>query len=399
MISGLIKNFVIFEYNKMVKTSLIVLLSIILVLITGTIIYLIIKKRKCSNKCDGTNCGYDDCGNNCECNQGGVCQNGSCCYPNCNGLNCGDDGCGNKCTCNYTKAGIYQKGICGENDRCCYPRDHNFVFCGDDGCGGIASCQTGSTCINNNCVNPGVVGWGYDLSKITDYSTKQFATAQDCASWTPDNEKVYQYWSYDTSKQTCYKIPVGEKLCGIQNQYMTSFDVIENQGPDKEPCKGCNLSPKCPSTGPDACCPLFWNKMNDNSSYCLDLYNQLQCCLNNGASDYNQCLNMSVPCEQKPGVYWQTFDYQIDNQCDPNVTGMMGISGLHSNLDPSICQGKVGGDKCSFSNGQVSYTGICKSCVDGKTLQCLPEQSCIATDIGLQPGVQGTCNSQNLCGI
>ncbi len=100
----------------------------------------------CTPKCDGKECGPDECGGVCgQCGVESVCENGLCepmCKPACDGKECGDDGC---------------DGICGEcpmgevcdQGQClvaCAPKCAGRQ-CGDDGCGGTCGkCAPGMVC-------------------------------------------------------------------------------------------------------------------------------------------------------------------------------------------------------------------------------------------------------------
>jgi hypothetical protein len=100
----------------------------------------------CEPKCEGKECGPDDCGGTCgQCGVESACENGKCeplCKPQCDGVECGDDGC---------------DGICGEcpmgevcdQGQCvtaCMPKCAGRQ-CGGDGCGGTCGkCAPGMEC-------------------------------------------------------------------------------------------------------------------------------------------------------------------------------------------------------------------------------------------------------------
>ncbi len=154
----------------------------------------------CTPKCEGVECGGDQCGGSCgECAEGQVCFLGSCCERECAGKDCGYDGCGGDCgecgegfwctdffKCAYGY-GCEQtsfpgcKGcaclgcVCGMDPWCCsvewdWKCSYECQFdcggcvpceprcegktCGDDGCGGACgTCPDGQTCQEGSCMS------------------------------------------------------------------------------------------------------------------------------------------------------------------------------------------------------------------------------------------------------
>ncbi len=119
----------------------------------------------CAEACDYVECGTNPCGDECgSCNEGGICQGGTCCYPSCEGKECGSDGCGGSCGQCGSLTACSQEGMCeckfeecidgcctaGEvcaaiSGKCCLPNCSNKP-CQSDGCGGQCPAANGSPC-------------------------------------------------------------------------------------------------------------------------------------------------------------------------------------------------------------------------------------------------------------
>ena len=138
----------------------------------------------CEEACEQLECGENPCGESCgDCDAGGECLDGVCCYPTCDGKECGDDGCGGNCgscgsltgcsadgtcECKYDEC---DDGCCASGDvcstlsgKCCHPVCVNNQ-CGDDGCGGmcpgvgvecctvVEDCDDSDDCTIDQCQN------------------------------------------------------------------------------------------------------------------------------------------------------------------------------------------------------------------------------------------------------
>lgn len=401
------------------------------------IIYIFNLHRKCKPNCDGAFWGpnsSDGCGGECSCKEGGVPKpNGVCCYPNCNGLYCGDDGCGGNCSCNAIPNGKCQ------NKRCCYAQEQNYVYCGDDGCGGTRTCHDGSTCSPSGvCAGGGTSGWTYNILKPNGtVQRKNTVNVSDCAGWLPENLKldllnfpckndtdcpkgdkcvkdlngnsfcnrndIYQYWIYDPldpSGFSCSKILAGSNVCGSPKTGATAFNVLDNHGPDKDACGiSCPINPICPPTGVNSCCPKDWVQ-NGNTSYCSDSGGKTMCCLNNPLyNDYQKCLADGFKsCEAVPNVWWKGNQAEISNSvCGAQITGSnlsINSEALKNTVFTAPCDGKYSSQVCTFDNGSTKYTGVCRSCLDGRLL-CLPERMCVANYTASNQG--GTCSVGSVC--
>lgn len=356
------------------------------------VVIIIVLTQGCQSNCTGNSCGVPNgCGGTCECSQGGLCQNNKCCYPNCDGISCGDDGCGGTCECKQAR-GVYQKGVCQSNKRCCYPKIGDKYFCGDDGCGGTNSCNVGSECAPSGiCVSRGVQGWTYLPKYIEDQVSSNADDASSCAAWNPDPTKMYPYWVFDEKENpNCVKYSQNSKLCGIQKASATSFNVLTDEGPEKEPCKGCSLNVKCQ---PGQCCPKDWVRKSSDSSYCLNSYGTPECCLDVG-SDKNDCDQNLKNCKDLQNIWWQSFPNQIDGQCS-SAKGVINFEGDLS-LFSDACKGKSVGDRCRYISNSGSFDGFCQNCTEQNEPVCLPPSVCVATSPILDPTQQGQC--LNICG-
>ncbi len=417
-----------------------IILAICIGLILLWIIVLIVNSvHSCKPHCDGTFWGSksnDGCGGKCSCKDGGVSKpNGVCCYPNCDGLHCGDDGCNNGGLCNCD---IIPNGRCQSNGRCCYAQDQNYVYCGDDGCGGTRTCHDGSVCSPSGvCSNTGTTNWTYTVLKSDGVQRKNVTNVLDCSGWLPENIKldllnfpcksnddcpkgdkcvkdsngrsfcdrnnVYQYWTYDPtdpSGYNCTKILAGSNVCGNPKPGASSFNVLDNHGPDKDACGiACTINPICPPSGANSCCPKDWVQ-NGNTSYCSDMNGQTQCCLNNPMfSDYQQCLNSGYKsCESIPNVWWKGNKAEITNGvCGVQMNGAsvpITTENLKQKEFSTPCVGLYSSNSCVYSDGSTSYNGVCRECLNGKLL-CLPERMCVANYTSSSGG--GTCSSASVC--
>ena len=118
-------------------------------------------------------CAGDACGESC-CGTNQVCTDAlECCTPKCEGANCGPDQCGSLCgTCTGQNV-ICHEGQCAcqgfwcgstcclpeqtclGNDTCCLPQCDG-KDCGDDACQGVCgNCTAGGICIGGKCPPPG----------------------------------------------------------------------------------------------------------------------------------------------------------------------------------------------------------------------------------------------------
>lgn len=119
----------------------------------------------CDQACDFVECGINPCGEVCgECDGGGICQDGTCCYPDCSGKECGSDGCGGSCGQCGSLTACSSGGLCkckfeecadgcclaGEvcaaiSGKCC-EADCAGTPCASDGCGGTCPAANGQEC-------------------------------------------------------------------------------------------------------------------------------------------------------------------------------------------------------------------------------------------------------------
>lgn len=398
------------------------------------LIHLVAYLHKCKPHCDGAFYGEhssDGCGGRCECRDGGIeKENGVCCYPKCDGLFCGKNNCDSgECACDRIPNGKCSSG------RCCYAQEQNNVYCGDDGCGGTRTCYPGSTCSPSGvCASSGTSGWTYTILKSEGTQRKNVSSVSECAGWLPENVKldllnfpcgsdkdcpigdkcladatgkkfcnrnnIYQYWIYDPtdpSGYNCTKLLAGSNVCGVPKAGATSFNVLDNHGPDKDSCGiSCAINPICPPSGINSCCPKDWV---NTDSYCVDNSGQKQCCLNNPEfHTYQECLNTGLkPCETLKDAWWRGNKAEISN----GVCGVQGKGSVSVNPEtlknPAFsapCANKSSSDSCVYDDGINSFSGFCKPCLDG-TLKCLPERTCVANYSSANAG--GTCSASNIC--
>lgn len=418
------------------QTKKIILAVIIALALVVIMIVLIITTNKCKPHCSGARCGSnsdDGCGGTCQCEKGGKCNDGICCYPNCDGLKWGDDGCGGKCTCNIIPGGVEET-----NGKCCYAQDCNNVYCGSDGCGKTCECLSGATCSEEGiCANAGTSGWIWNIINSNGVARSNQSSPIACAGWLPQNvalnltafpcetdsdcpygdkcvvdskskakfcnrNDVYQWWYYDPADQSgynCTKIRQGSDVCGLPKPGAAGFDIIGNKGPDASKCNGtCTIDPICPKSGPDSCCPEDW-ALKGKSAQCVDQHGVGQCCLNNpDLTGYSDCTSLGLKDCATVGGWWKGNLGEIANGvCGNSISG----PALHVNpitlQDPSWvspCEGKNPGDICDGSVGSTTYSGICRTCSDGE-MRCFPDETCVATSVSA--AVPGICSSQNLC--
>ncbi len=419
-----------------------IVITIGLVLVIGIIIII---TKDCKPNCNGAFCGPDSddgCGGTCECKEGGKCMKSSsgkhiCCYPNCDGLSCGDDGCGGTCSCNSLPNGVCQ------DKKCCYKQDCNNVYCGDDGCGGTCECQTGTKCSKSGvCANSGESGWTYNVLNTNVQivegqpisgirRTNDVNSPLECAGWLPENvapnktsfpckensdcpygdecrdgfcnrNDVFQYWIYDEQDPSgfkCTKLRQGAAVCGVKKEGASAFDIISNVGPSTSQCSNsCSVGAICPSTGKGSCCPQNWTQNKVNSSECADS-GDVKCCLNNpDFNDYQECIKNYPSCENVKNVWWKSNKANISNGiCNMDIKGpSIGLNQqtLQNKAFTDACEQKYPGDICTYNDGNTSFSGVCKSCLDNKN-RCFPENMCVSNyDSSSQPGM---CSSKNIC--
>lgn len=421
-------------------------------------IAIVLGTKTCKPHCRGNACGpgsNDGCGNPCSCQQGGLCQNGTCCYQNCDGVRCGNDPCktGQTCGCDRLPNGICQ------GDKCCYKQSQNNYYCGPDGCGGTIACAQGQNCSSTEsnsaaqgpgiCYNSGTPGWTYSLLGVGGAVRTNTSSAEECAKWVPEDIKlnlstfpcktdsdcpynatfstanypcpdgkncpfksvcdngfcttnnVYGKWSWDPndpSGYSCTKILEGVGACAVPKAGASAFNVTKNISPDQEKCDAtCTISAICPPTGPGACCPEKWSQKSNGSSICIDDSGKGQCCVNNPSyADYKDCIASGLPsCEAVPNVWWKGNQGEISASCSSNVTGPdIGINAasLQNNVNLlSSCAGKNTNDSCTYDDTVTKFTGNCVSCLDGK-LRCMPGRICVQNG-NISAGSQGICSS------
>ena len=132
----------------------------------------------CNQACEFVECGVNPCGEECgQCAADGVCQEGTCCYPDCGGKECGSDGCGGTCgqcgnltacsnsgacECKFDECAdgcCFASEVCAAiSGKCCEPVCAG-APCASDGCGGKCPGPNGQEC----CSNAGDCDDGDDL--------------------------------------------------------------------------------------------------------------------------------------------------------------------------------------------------------------------------------------------
>ena len=110
-------------------------------------------EQTCVPQCSSGSCGEDGCGNNCECEEGKVCDPGEQCVA--------EEECGASCSSLKWKCGSVCGIACGEcsdgevckDGQCVCVPECLSGECGDDGCGGVCSCEDELVCAaSQRCV-------------------------------------------------------------------------------------------------------------------------------------------------------------------------------------------------------------------------------------------------------
>jgi hypothetical protein len=181
----------------------------------------------CTPKCDGKQCGDDQCGGTCQpgcgdnetCNAAGQCI--PTCTPDCDGKECGPDGC----------IGVCPPG-CGDNETCntsgqcvssCTP-DCDGKECGPDGCNGTCppGCAQEESCdADGQCFSPCL-----DPSSLR---LDQFGIKADGSDETSELQSAFNYAKSNGYTAICF--PAGEKTIGISDQIYipANMEIIGNQ--------------------------------------------------------------------------------------------------------------------------------------------------------------------------
>jgi hypothetical protein len=114
----------------------------------------------CKDLCVPGECYASECGGDCPCGEGEVCDGEGLCVPSdvpdCTGRECGADGVGGTCGHCTGCDGEVNDDLCSADGHCaavCCPQCADRE-CGDDGCGGLCgTCDDGDACTDDECVD------------------------------------------------------------------------------------------------------------------------------------------------------------------------------------------------------------------------------------------------------
>jgi len=361
--------------------------------------------------CAPGTCGYNECGEQCSCENGKVCGadlvcvDQGICDDTCDqaGWECGEL-CGEKC------------GDCGANQVCrdgscsCEPQCDGLT-CGDDGCGGTCSCPTGFACNDGKCIADPLctdtcetVGWECD-GMICGEACGPCAANEACE----DHQCV--------CVPRCEGNACGSDGCGGTCPCSEGF-VCDGQGacvedpnctttcseggwqcgelcgnycgtcPDGYACNGgqCECEPRCDGTScDDGCggtCPCGDGEQCDKERSCVDEAGCLDTCSGAGFECGELCGRSCGSC--KEGLECRSGRCECQPSCDgtscddgcggtcPCATGTV-CDGFGQCKKPSECHntcaslefecGSVCGETCgngSCSAGHACNKGLCE---------------------------------------
>jgi len=323
------------------------------------------------------------------CSDNQRCVDGTCCDTKCDGKECGRDNCGGEC------------GSCSDNQRCvdgtCCDINCDGKECGRDNCGGeCGSCKKNQTCVNNKCQT---TGWNW--SAYDEISSSTTSNADKCAELCDQSCK---YWSYDTGNNKCTLYKDSNEVCSYKSDNMLSYDTTRQKFASSAGLCNCDLLPAC-DLSKDGCCPVTadgellisgWSKEDGKwkqKADCVDSNGETVCCSSSEyRTGYDECIKNHPNCADLTGAY---PPYGITYSCaikgDP-----IHLSDLFDHADEltQACEGKNNHDECSFSSSAFSFEGRCTDKYDTSSPPvCSPKQLCIplGDDLSIFTKPKGYC--------